>query len=77
MSVLRLVTAFVALFFASWADALINRHGGITPNPADGHWIDTWASMPQLTEPANLPPPPYVCSQTPAFKGEDQANSRP
>lgn len=31
---------------------------------ADGHWIDTWASMPQLTEPANLPPPPYVSTQS-------------
>jgi hypothetical protein len=25
------------------------------------HWVGTWASMPQLTEPANLPPAPYVC----------------
>ena len=24
------------------------------------HWVDTWVSMPQLTEPANLPPPPFV-----------------
>ncbi|CAG7852104.1 SubName: Full=Uncharacterized protein {ECO:0000313/EMBL:CCA73699.1} [Serendipita indica DSM 11827] len=23
------------------------------------HWVDTWTSMPQLTEPANLPPAPY------------------
>jgi hypothetical protein len=34
----------------------------IQPNPENGHWIDTWASMPQLTEPANLPPVPFVCS---------------
>ena len=26
----------------------------------DRHWVDTWATMPQLTEPANLPPAPYV-----------------
>jgi hypothetical protein len=32
----------------------------ITPNPPNGHWIDTWTSMPQLTEPANLPPAPFV-----------------
>ncbi|THY68000.1 extracellular GDSL-like lipase/acylhydrolase [Aureobasidium pullulans] len=23
------------------------------------HWVDTWTSMPQLTEPANLPNPPF------------------
>jgi hypothetical protein len=33
----------------------------VRPNPPNGHWIDTWASMPQLTEPANLPPAPFVC----------------
>lgn len=32
----------------------------IRPNPSNGHWIDAWASMPQLTEPANLPPAPFV-----------------
>lgn len=26
----------------------------------DSHWVDIWASMPQLTEPANLPPVPFV-----------------
>lgn len=31
----------------------------LTPDPPDGRWVDTWASMPQLTEPANLPPPPF------------------
>jgi len=25
----------------------------------DKHWVDIWASMPQLTEPANLPPAPF------------------
>jgi hypothetical protein len=24
------------------------------------HWVDTWVTMPQLTEPANLPNPPFV-----------------
>lgn len=33
----------------------------IRPNPSKGHWIDAWATMPQLTEPANLPPAPFVC----------------
>jgi lysophospholipase L1-like esterase len=26
----------------------------------DGRWVDTWVSMPQLTEPGNLPPPPFT-----------------
>lgn len=28
-----------------------------------GKWVDIWASMPQLTEPANLPPAPFVRSK--------------
>ncbi|SEG91623.1 Lysophospholipase L1 [Nonomuraea solani] len=24
------------------------------------HWVTTWTAMPQLTEPDNLPPPPYA-----------------
>ena len=27
---------------------------------ADGHWVPTWVSMPQLVEPNNLPPAPFV-----------------
>jgi len=34
------------------------------PGLSDGHWIDAWASMPQLTEPANLPPHPFVRTTT-------------
>jgi len=26
----------------------------------EGHWLDTWVAMPQLTEPGNLPPPPFT-----------------
>lgn len=26
----------------------------------DAQWLDSWAAMPQLTEPDNLPPPPFV-----------------
>ena len=32
----------------------------IAPNPKNGHWVDTWTAMPQLTEYTNLPPPPFV-----------------
>ncbi|CAA9963223.1 Lipolytic enzyme [Pyrenophora teres f. maculata] len=31
----------------------------ICPNPSDGHWVDAFATMPQLTELANLPLPPF------------------
>lgn len=37
-----------------------NTGKSIRPNPSNGHWVDAWASMPQLTEPANLPPAPFV-----------------
>jgi hypothetical protein len=26
----------------------------------NAHWVSTWATMPQLVEPYNLPPAPYV-----------------
>jgi hypothetical protein len=35
---------------------------------ADGHWVGTWAAMPQLTETSNLPPSPYSGSGA-VFKG--------
>lgn len=25
-----------------------------------GHWVGTWAAAPQLTEPSNMPPPPFT-----------------
>jgi len=50
----RLLTAsgLVVLSLASTvlADALGTNNG---------HWINTWTAMPQLTEPGNLPAPPY------------------
>jgi len=36
---------------------LVTNNGVDAKSP--GHWVDTWTSMPQLTEPANLPPPPF------------------
>jgi hypothetical protein len=24
------------------------------------HWVNTWTSMPQLVEPGNMPPAPFV-----------------
>lgn len=26
----------------------------------NGHWVNSWTSMPQLTEPHNMPPPPFT-----------------
>ncbi|RBM04546.1 SGNH/GDSL hydrolase family protein [Streptomyces sp. PT12] len=28
--------------------------------PAPGHWVGTWTAAPQLTEPHNMPPPPFT-----------------
>jgi lysophospholipase L1-like esterase len=30
------------------------------PVEKDGHWVGTWVSMPQLTEPGNMPPAPFT-----------------
>ncbi|EMC98407.1 hypothetical protein BAUCODRAFT_425301 [Baudoinia panamericana UAMH 10762] len=47
----------------SWGQPPSNNQNAsgstIAPNPRNGQWVDTWASMPQLTEFANLPPPPF------------------
>jgi lysophospholipase L1-like esterase len=40
-------------------DAHLDHHPGSAPVRA-GHWVHTWTSMPQLTEPANLPPAPFT-----------------
>lgn len=37
-----------------------NAQRATKPSIPNGHWVDTWVSMPQLTEPANLPPAPFV-----------------
>ncbi|MEE1939752.1 SGNH/GDSL hydrolase family protein [Streptomyces sp. TRM 70361] len=30
------------------------------PSKKSGHWVNTWVSMPQLTEPHNMPPEPFT-----------------
>ncbi|EJD40598.1 extracellular GDSL-like lipase/acylhydrolase [Auricularia subglabra TFB-10046 SS5] len=40
------------------ACAALGAHA-IRPGFPNGHWVDTWVSMPQLTEPQNLPPSPF------------------
>ena len=34
---------------------------------ADGHWVTTWGTAPQLTEPGNLPPVPLANSTVRQF----------
>ncbi|VDC04456.1 unnamed protein product [Peniophora sp. CBMAI 1063] len=34
----------------------------VSPDPANGHWVDTWAATPQLAEAADLPPAPFSSS---------------
>ncbi|KPI20382.1 hypothetical protein OK074_1211 [Actinobacteria bacterium OK074] len=36
--------------------------GYATPTTKGAHWVNTWAAMPQLTEPANMPPAPFTGS---------------
>jgi lysophospholipase L1-like esterase len=38
------------------------HHAGPAPaiRALPGHWVHSWTSMPQLTEPANLPPAPFT-----------------
>jgi lysophospholipase L1-like esterase len=37
--------------------AALARGGDFEPG---GHWVGTWAAAPQLTEPGNMPPPPFT-----------------
>ncbi|KAF2015479.1 SGNH hydrolase [Aaosphaeria arxii CBS 175.79] len=58
----RLLFLFLGILVVVRGDAnkaTTHTKRAIRPNPRNGRWIDTWASMPQLTEPANLPPPPF------------------
>ncbi|AKN71917.1 SGNH hydrolase [Streptomyces sp. PBH53] len=46
---------------ASALTALVRRTAPVTAAADPGrHWVHTWTGMPQLTEPANLPPAPYT-----------------
>jgi lysophospholipase L1-like esterase len=58
--VLRLITAgalCVAIVMALFSTRVLAAAG----NPsAPGHWMGIWTAAPQLTEPANMPPPPFT-----------------
>ena len=57
--------SLVALGVASLLHSVVAAQNHARSKRADhpaGHWIAAWASMPQLTEPANLPPAPFNTS---------------
>ncbi|KAF2160269.1 hypothetical protein M409DRAFT_29358 [Zasmidium cellare ATCC 36951] len=44
----------------SLASSFSSSHDGVLqPDPPNGHWVDTWTAMPQLTEFSNLHPSPF------------------
>lgn len=53
----------LAVLLASAAVATAGRAGPAgadgLPGP-DGRWVHSWTAMPQLTEPGNMPPPPFT-----------------
>jgi lysophospholipase L1-like esterase len=53
MAVALCAAIVVALFSARVLDAAGDP-------AAPGHWVGTWTAAPQLTEPANMPPPPFT-----------------
>ncbi|MFF5536772.1 GDSL-type esterase/lipase family protein [Streptomyces cinerochromogenes] len=59
------VLVLVLAVSASALTALVTRPAPAGAGTAAGagagrHWVNTWTGMPQLTEPANLPPAPYT-----------------
>ncbi len=60
-STLGLIAAGVLTAAAMVATPLSGTSAGNPAIPRTGsHWVDTWVSMPQLTEPGNMPPTPFT-----------------
>ncbi|KAL5114907.1 hypothetical protein ACEQ8H_007225 [Pleosporales sp. CAS-2024a] len=55
----KLAVLLVGAVASVHSGAIASEKRTIWPIPPKGHWVDAWASMPQLTEPANLPPAPF------------------
>ncbi|WP_079053928.1 SGNH/GDSL hydrolase family protein [Streptomyces graminilatus] len=58
-------TGLCVLALAAASSAVPALLGGPQPTAAAParsapHWVDTWTSMPQLTEPGNMPPAPFT-----------------
>jgi lysophospholipase L1-like esterase len=61
LGVIGLLTIILATSSAVGATAAPGDRPGAAARPvANGHWVPTWVSMPQLTEPGNLPPAPFT-----------------
>ena len=57
----RVVVGLVGMLVAALVVAVQGLGGAATGSPvAAGNWVHTWSSMPQLTEPGNMPPPPFT-----------------
>ncbi|MFE9450332.1 SGNH/GDSL hydrolase family protein [Streptomyces sp. NPDC006739] len=59
------VLALALVVTSSAVTALLRSRAEAAPRTAPGiavrtHWVNTWTAMPQLTEPANLPPAPFT-----------------
>ncbi len=59
IAVLLLAVAMVAASLTGAEGESAHRRGHAAPK-FGGHWVDSWVSMPQLTEPNNMPPPPFT-----------------
>jgi hypothetical protein len=57
MNLKAALLALAALF--SFSCSQYAYPNGVKPSFSDGHWIDTWTAMPQLTEYTNLPISPF------------------
>ncbi len=59
VAVVLLAVALVAVSLTG-AEGEPRTAGGHAAPEFGGHWVDSWVSMPQLTEPGNMPPPPFT-----------------
>jgi lysophospholipase L1-like esterase len=62
LAVCVLALALIAVSSAVGATARGGTPAGTVREPAAAHrhWVNTWTAMPQLTEPSNMPPPPFT-----------------
>lgn len=57
----RVVVGLVAIVVSALLVAAQGVGTAAAGSPvAAGSWVNTWTSMPQLTEPGNMPPPPFT-----------------
>ncbi|GAA0443672.1 SGNH hydrolase [Acrocarpospora corrugata] len=64
-AITKLVVATVLTAAAVVASPALAEIGPASHDPGvspkmNGHWVNTWVSMPQLTEPGNMPPAPFT-----------------